>query len=112
MIYPTAEDWAWLAGFVDGEGWGGSLRAQGIPLRWGRRPQWLWLISGDAAARILRRRQPMLRIKAANTWLAQEAWAQSTAQRFGYFPLPEEESALREGYALASKYLNSGVARA
>lgn len=74
-----------------------------------RKRYWIWYVDGNAAVPILHRLQPMLKVKAAQAWLAQEAWAnKEDGRRVG--GVGEEQKALRIGYALAGRYLNQGGA--
>lgn len=77
-----------------------------------RRKLWRWTVHSGQAVEILRRLQPLLKVKQTQAWLAREAWAQRMdGHEYGRRRLPDEEIALRQGYALACSYLNhAGVA--
>ncbi len=70
----------------------------------GRRKVFVWMIDGQAAIGVLQVLRQHLRIKAAQAWLAMEAWEQRGNLRRG--DDPAQVAALRRGFVLASSYLN------
>ena len=82
--------------------WGGARPGEASGL-W--KPGFCWEIDSRPAGRIIERIRPYLRVKAAQAWLALEYLAHYLP---GHGPnrLSAEELALREGFHLASLYLN------
>lgn len=66
---------------------------------------WLWSLTQQPAASLLRRVAPYLKVKNTHAWLAQEYLAQRTS--FTGKSVPIEEQALREGYMLAMRFANA-----
>ena len=67
---------------------------------------YIWALDGQFAANFLNLIHPYLRIKKAQAWLLQEAWAQRGNLRRK--DDPDEVGALRKGFVIASSYLNKG----
>ncbi len=72
-----------------------------------------WTITGQAAIDLLTTVRPWLLVKQQQAWLSCEFWAQRNTTNTRRDGVSGEEKALREGFLLASRYLNQrGVSNA